>query len=124
MPRRCWSNRLGLGSASAEQSDTLVDRGGITAANAINEALAKLAAQLFAAMQLSLEQTPAHKERGASPVTRAAPRAEAVTNLVDRTARPACLYLWQELRDIVAFIGRQISNSKSAAPLAVMSTPE
>ena len=79
----------------------------VAAANAINEASVTKSAQVFAAMELSLERAAARKERGASPRERAAPRAEAVSNPVDRTARPACLCLWQGFRGIVAFTGRQ-----------------
>jgi hypothetical protein len=94
----------------------------VAAANAIDEASATVVAQLFAAVWLALQRAAARKERGASPLKRAAPRAEAVTNPVDRTACPACL--WQEFRGIVAFIGRQILSFESAALPTMMSTPE
>ena len=80
----------------------------ITAANLIKMTLWRLVAlrvtaQIFAATDVSEERAAASKERGASPVTRAAPRAEAVTNPVDRTACSACLYLWQGPPSICRF---------------------
>jgi hypothetical protein len=96
---------------------------GSAATSPVSETSIELARRLFEASGLPLARTATRKECGAFPRTHAEPRAGAVTNPVDWTARPACLDSWQEFRDIVAFIGWQVSRYESAALPTTMSTP-